>query len=175
MLGVWVERQVARLTDASMNQGLPPFLQGHATGLNSGFMGAQVTASALVAELRSKSAPASIQSVPTNANNQDVVTMGTIAARRACDAVTDVSRILAIQAMCVAQAMDLRMREDESVAFSVAARAVHAFVRENVAYLHEDRPLSGEIEALAERLRNGDAMRGVCTYDAEVAHAFRDF
>ena len=154
MLGVWCERQVARLTDASLNRGLPPFLQGEATGLNSGFMGAQVTASALVAELRAKSAPASIQSVPTNANNQDVVTMGTIAARRARDATLDVSRILAIQALCVAQAIDLRMREDDR-SFSAAARAVRDAVRASAPFLGEDRPLSAEIEALADRLIGG--------------------
>ena len=151
MLGVLAERQIARITDATLNKGLPPFLQGNATGLNSGFMGAQVTASALVAEMRAKSAPASIQSVPTNANNQDVVTMGTIAARRARDVVTDVSRILAIQAMCVAQAMELRQKEGGPT-FSAAALAIHAYVRDQIAFLDEDRPLSDEIEMLAGRL-----------------------
>lgn len=158
MIGVLSERQIARVTDASLNRGLPPFLQGRATGLNSGFMGAQVTASALVAEMRAKSAPASIQSVPTNANNQDVVTMGTIAARRARDAVTDVSRILAIQALCMAQAVDLRMREDDR-AFSAAARAVRGFVRGRSAFLDEDRPLSDEIEAIAAAIIDGQADR----------------
>lgn len=154
MLGVWAERQVARITDPLLNRGLPPFLQGNATGLNSGFMGAQVTASALVAELRAKSAPASIQSVPTNANNQDVVTMGTIAARRAGEAVTDAARILAIEAMCMAQAVELRARESDA-SFSQAARAVLAFAREHSAFLDEDGPLSGEIEAVAAELLDG--------------------
>jgi tyrosine ammonia-lyase len=154
MLGVWSERQVARVTDASLNRGLPPFLQGNATGLNSGFMGAQVTASALVAEIRAKSAPASIQSVPTNANNQDVVTMGTIAARRARDTVLDVSRILAIEALCLAQAIDLRQATDPAP-FGKAALAVHAAVRGVSPFLHDDRPLSAEIEAIADRLSDG--------------------
>jgi tyrosine ammonia-lyase len=101
--------------------------------------------------MRAKSAPASIQSVPTNANNQDVVTMGTIAARRARDVVTDVSRILAIQAMCVAQAVELRQK-DGGPAFSAAAIALHAYVRSQIAFLDEDRPLSDEIEMLASRL-----------------------
>lgn len=174
MLGVWSERQVARLTDASLNRGLPPFLQGNATGLNSGFMGAQVTASALVAEMRAKSAPASIQSVPTNANNQDVVTMGTIAARRARDVVTDVSRILAIQAMCVAQAIDLRSREDAR-AFSAAARGVHAFVRGRSPFLDDDRPLSAEIEVLAEALGNGAAERDACVSEPSIAVGLAGF
>ena len=154
MLGVWAERQVARVTDPLLNRGLPPFLQGNATGLNSGFMGAQVTASALVAELRAKSAPASIQSVPTNANNQDVVTMGTIAARRAGEAVADVARIHAIETLCTAQATELRAREND-LAFSPAARAVLCFARAHSAFLDEDRPLSSEIEAVATDLLDG--------------------
>lgn len=156
MLGVWTERQVARVTDPLLNIGLPPFLQGNATGLNSGFMGAQVTASALVAELRSKSAPACIQSVPTNANNQDVVTMGTIAARRAGEAMSDVARILAIGIMCVAQAVQLR-ECDGGPAFSAAARAVVATARAHSGFLDEDRPLGDEIEALAAALLDGEA------------------
>ena len=156
MLGVWAERQVARVTDASLSGGLPPFLQGNATGLNSGFMGAQVTASALVAELRAKSAPASIQSVPTNANNQDVVTMGTIAARRAGEGVADVARILAIGVLCVAQAVELRER-DGGAPFGPAARAVLALARARGPFLDEDRPLSGEIEAVAADLLAGAA------------------
>ncbi|MGI4730665.1 MAG: HAL/PAL/TAL family ammonia-lyase [Janthinobacterium lividum] len=160
MLGVWSERQTARLTDASLNAGLPPFLQGNATGLNSGFMGAQVTASALVAEMRAKSTPASIQSVPTNANNQDVVTMGTIAARRAGDALADTARILAIQAMGVAQAIDLRRREDNRP-FGVATSALHAAVRGISSFLDEDRSLSGEIEEIAAYLLSGGVERRI--------------
>jgi tyrosine ammonia-lyase len=174
MLGIWSERQIARITDVSMNKGLPPFLQGNATGLNSGFMGAQVTASALVAELRTKSAPASIQSVPTNANNQDVVTMGTIAARRARDTVLDVSRILAIQALCIAQAIDLRRREG-GPEFSAAAQVIHSLVRKEVRFLDEDRPLSDEIELVAVRLASLYAERHVKHYAQKVSAALEEF
>ncbi|MEM7701920.1 MAG: aromatic amino acid ammonia-lyase [Pseudomonadota bacterium] len=152
MVGVLAERQVARITDVTQNGGLPAFLQGKSTGLNSGFMGAQVTASALIGEIRAKSAPASIQSVPTNGNNQDVVTMGTIAARRARDVVKDVSRILAIEAMCLAQAIDLKLREDDSRAFLPASLAIRDIVREHSQFLEDDRPLSNEIESLADVL-----------------------
>jgi tyrosine ammonia-lyase len=174
MLGVFGERQIARITDVKLNNGLPPFLQGNATGLNSGMMGAQVTASALVAELRTKSAPASIQSVPTNANNQDVVTMGTIAARRARDVVIDVSRILAIEAICIAQAIDLRMREG-GAKFSAGACAVHAYVRENVDFLDDDRPLSGDIEKLATSLLSEHGERCVKQYSKIVSDALDKF
>ncbi|MEM6833792.1 MAG: aromatic amino acid ammonia-lyase [Pseudomonadota bacterium] len=145
MVAVLMERQIARITDVRQSEGLPAFLQGNQTGLHSGFMGAQVTASALVAEMRSKATPASIQSIPTNANNQDVVTMGTIAARKTSDVLEDVMRVVSIKALCVAQAMDLQ-RLDR---FSKAAKALHGFVRSSSPFLHEDRPLSGEIEGLA--------------------------
>jgi tyrosine ammonia-lyase len=151
-LAVWLERVVARVTDVALNRGLPAFLQGRATGLNSGFMGAQVTASALVAELRAGAGMASIQSVPTNANNQDVVSMGTIAARKVMAALDDAFRVGAIAAMVLAQAAELRGREDAR-GFSASTRALCRLVRGHSAFLAEDRPLSGEIERLATALR----------------------
>lgn len=154
MIAVLLERQIARVTDVTQSQGLPAFLQGRETGLNSGFMGAQVTASALVAEMRTKANPASIQSIPTNANNQDVVTMGTIAARRARDILEDVARVSAIHALCMAQALDLRKTEKDCLPFSACATALHGAIRNQSAFLAEDRPLSAEIEAVATALQS---------------------
>jgi tyrosine ammonia-lyase len=150
-LGILSERQLARLVDPAMNHGLPAFLQPYKTGLHSGFMGCQVTASALVAELRSQAIPASIQSIPTNANNQDVVSMGTIAARKCRNALDDLFRILAIQAMACAQAVDLETRDGEA-GFSPEALSLRDFVRRSSRFLHQDRPLGGEIETLASRM-----------------------
>ncbi|MGM0412140.1 MAG: HAL/PAL/TAL family ammonia-lyase [Pseudomonadota bacterium] len=152
---VHAERTLARLTDERRNDGLPPFLQGNQTGLNSGFMGAQVTASALVAELRTRAHPASIQSVPTNADNQDVVTMGTIAARKAADTLGMVEELLAIHALAIAQAVDLCGK----AGFSPASRALHATVRTTADFLGDDRPLQPAIASLAARLRDpGDPL-----------------
>jgi hypothetical protein len=81
-LAAWSERALARLVNPATSRGLPAFLHGGPPGLSSGLMGAQVTATALVAEMRSAAVPASIQTIPTNNDNQDVVTMGTIAARK---------------------------------------------------------------------------------------------
>ncbi|MEL6577131.1 MAG: aromatic amino acid ammonia-lyase, partial [Pseudomonadota bacterium] len=100
------ERQIARLTDERLNRGLPPFLQRGTPGLNSGLMGAQVTATALLAEMRTRAVPAAAQSISTNAANQDVVSMGTIAARNAALQLDDTARILAILALGVAQGID---------------------------------------------------------------------
>lgn len=150
------ERQIARITDPLLNGDLPAFLQPNRTGLHSGFMGAQVTASALLAEMRSNAIPASVQSVPTNGNNQDVVSMGTIAARKSRKTMDDLYAILAIQALICAQAKDLTGDEKK---WSAAGDAVHRLVRDVSPKLEADRPLSGCISRVADKLRNTHAER----------------
>ncbi len=140
------ERQIARLTDPALNGPYPAFLQARTTGLHSGFMGAQVTASALLAELRAKAVPASIQSIPTNGNNQDVVPLGTIAARRAGEALEDTTRIAAILLLCIAQAADL---SKDGPPLSAKTRNLADAVRRYSAFLDADRPLSGDIATVA--------------------------
>ena len=151
-LAVHTERMIARLTDENQNGGLPAFLQGTDTGLNSGLMGAQVSASAIAAELRSLAHPASIQSVPTNANNQDVVTMGTIAARKTADALIQVHELQAIGALTMAQGMDLL----DNDGFSPASVALRDWVRELSPPITIDRPLYKDIDRVAQALR-GDS------------------
>ncbi len=146
-LAVHAERRIARLSNVRLNQGLPAFLQPLDTGLNSGFMGAQVTASALLAEMRTQAVPASIQSIPTNGDNQDVVTMGTIGARRTAHLISLLERLLAIDALMVAQALELR---GETVHRSDPVDQLHSWVRGHAPALETDRALSGEIEHLAE-------------------------
>lgn len=151
------ERQIARLTDERLNGGLPAFLHRGAPGLNSGFMGAQVTATALLAEMRSNAVPASIQSISTNGANQDVVSMGTIAARKCAAHLDDAARIAAILALAVAQGVDIVAAGEGGGAgageagagFSEATRALAAEVRRISPPLERDRPLSDEIEAVA--------------------------
>ena len=152
-LAVHAERAIARTCDPLRNRGLPAFLHSAPSGLNSGFMGAQVTASALVAEMRTLATPASIQSISTNADNQDVVPMGTIAACK-CDRLLKLlSLVLAIEAMVLADAFDLRAEgAGGAAAFAPAARELVASVRERVPRLDGDRPLSREIDALASLL-----------------------
>jgi tyrosine ammonia-lyase len=152
-LGVHAERCIARICDPTLNGGLPPFLQQGPTGLNSGLMGAQVTASALVAEMRVNALPAAIQSIPTNNNNQDVVSMGTIAARKTGKLVDYVWHILAIEAMAYSQALDL-MPKDEVKNFSQSSRQIAERVREISPFIDKDRPLSPEIIAAATQLQN---------------------
>jgi tyrosine ammonia-lyase len=150
-LAVLSERQIARVTDESLS-GLPAFLQPNETGMHSGLMGAQVTASALLAEIRTRSIPASIQSIPTNANNQDVVSMGTIAARKCRDILGDVSAILAVQLIALAQAIDIIGIEK---GFSPQAQKLYAAVRRHSAFVKADRPLFKDIEILSKNLLFG--------------------
>lgn len=147
-MAVIAERQIARINDTARNGELPPFLRGSDQGYQSGFMGAQVTASSLLAELRSQAVPASIQAVPTNADNQDINTMGTLAARKVDEALDRLFEILAIEAMSVAQGMQLCGVES----FSVATRHLHDRVRRLSPALDRDRPLSEEIAILAADL-----------------------
>ncbi|MEQ6885018.1 aromatic amino acid ammonia-lyase [Salicola sp. Rm-C-2C1-2] len=150
-LAVHAERRIARLANPRLNQGLPAFLQGSDTGLQSGFMGAQVTASALLAEMRTQATPASIQSIPTNGDNQDVVTMGTIGARRTYHLLSLLYRLLAIDALMAVQALELRA--DDSL-LSTATRQMMAWVRDRSPPLTNDRALSEDIEKTAESMRS---------------------
>lgn len=151
-LAVHSERRLARLTDPQQNGDLPAFVRGNDNGLHSGFMGAQVTATALVAELRTHAQPASIQSIPTNANNQDVVTMGTIAARRGHYSLDRLSEILAIETMALVQAYELK--GGASAGFSNSSRELAEWTRVRVAALGDDRPLSEDIQCLAGALND---------------------
>src|ERR1700687_1006221 len=106
-LGVMSERRVARLLDATLNGGLPPFLIRDGAGLRSGLMGLQYCASAMAADNAVLATPTSVQSVPTNANNQDIVSMGMVAARHARQVIDNVERIVAIELLCATPALDL--------------------------------------------------------------------
>lgn len=156
-----IERTIARVTDPARSEGLPAMLQEREPGLQSGLMGAQVTATAILAEMRTRTIPAGTQSISTNAANQDVVTMGTIAARTAAWQVERLWELLAIQGIAMAQAAELRERAAGSAApggsrFSPASRRLVAAVRRVVPALENDRALSDDISRLADAMRRGE-------------------
>jgi histidine ammonia-lyase/tyrosine ammonia-lyase len=151
-VGVISERRLNRLLNPHLNRALPEFLVAKQPGLRCGFAGAQYPATALVAENRTLCSPASIQSVPANGDNQDVVSMGLIAARTAKKIVDNTSYILAIELLAACQAVDLI---GGGAKLSAAGRAVHEFLRESVPSLDEDRYMSDEIEVVAELVRKG--------------------
>ena len=107
-LALLADRQLERLVNWRYSLGLPPLLAGGAPGLNTGFGGAQLLATSLAAEARLLGTPASIQTIPTNANNQDVVSMGCIAARMTRTALPLMWKLVAIEALALAQAADAR-------------------------------------------------------------------
>ncbi|GAA0547269.1 tyrosine 2,3-aminomutase [Actinomadura livida] len=150
-LGVLSERRTNRLLNRYLSGGLPEFLVAGDTGLNSGFAGAQYPATALVAENRTIG-PASIQSVPSNGDNQDVVSMGLIAARNARRVLANNQVILAVELLAAVQAVDLSGRRD---LLGPAARAAYDHVRSLVPTLDGDRYMADEIELVAAELAAG--------------------
>jgi histidine ammonia-lyase len=145
------ERRIDRLVHPDMNQGLPPFLTRDA-GVNSGFMMAQVTAASLASECKVLSHPASVDTIPTDGNKEDVVPMAMAAAWKLRRVVRNVRYVLAIELMCGAQGIDYRhpLKPGRGVA------QVHAAVRKIVAPLERDRVLSTDIERLAAAIMNDE-------------------
>jgi len=144
------ERRIDRLVHPDLNQGMPPFLSPDA-GVNSGFMIAQVTAAALASECKVLSHPASVDTIPTDGNKEDVVPMAMGAAWKARRVLRNLENVLAIELMCGAQGIDFRA----PLKPGTGVRAAHARVRELVAPLGKDRVLSADIEALKAAVAGG--------------------
>jgi len=149
-LGVMSERRLARLLDPQLSRGLPAFLAGEDDS-SSGFMGLQFCSSSMAADNAVLAAPASVRSVPTNANNQDVVSMGMVAARQAARVLDNVERMVAIELLCAAQALDVRGSDSAGA----GTRAAHRAIREHVSVLREDRPLRSDVEAICGLIASG--------------------
>jgi histidine ammonia-lyase len=145
------ERRIDRLVNPDLNQGLPPFLTSDA-GVNSGFMMAQVTAAALASECKVLSHPASVDTIPTDGNKEDVVPMAMAAAWKLRRVVRNVRYVLAVELMCAAQGIDYRapLKPGRGV-----VRA-HEAVRQLVAPLARDRSFSPDVERLAQAIANDE-------------------
>jgi histidine ammonia-lyase len=144
--GAIAERRTDRLLDASRSHGLPPFL-AEDPGVNSGLMLAQYTQAAMVAENRRLAAPASVDSVPTSAMQEDHVSMAWGAARKLRAALANLSRILAVELVCAARGLDLRAPLEPGPGTAAALAALRA----EIPGPGPDRWLSPELKA-AERL-----------------------
>ncbi len=143
------ERRVATLLDHAKS-GLDGFLTPEG-GLNSGFMMAQVTAAALVAENKVLAHPASVDSIPTSADQEDHVSMGMHAARKAVEILENLEHVLAIELLCCVQALDMRA----PLAPSAMTAAVRDLLRKQVDYWSEDRLMHTDIEKARALLRSG--------------------
>jgi histidine ammonia-lyase len=157
-VGAIAERRTDRMLDASRSQGLPPFLAPEA-GVNSGFMIAQYTQAAMVAENRRLAAPASVGSLPTSAMQEDHVSMGWGAARKLRTALGNLTRIVAVELACAARALELRAPLRPG-AGTGAARAV---VRERIAGAGPDSWLAPDLAAAEELVASGAVLDAVET------------
>jgi histidine ammonia-lyase len=148
-IGALAERRIALLTDQHMG-GLPPFLVPD-PGLNSGFMIAHVTAAALASENKSLAHPASVDSLPTSANQEDHVSMATFAARRLAEMAENTGTIVAIELLAAAQGLDLRA----PLKSSPALEAAKAELRRTVAFWDRDRAMAPDIAAAKALVQSG--------------------
>lgn len=143
------ERRTFRLLSPSLNHGLPAFLTPEA-GRASGYMVAQYTAAALLAELRALAHPVSLDNVPTSDNQEDHVSMGMTAALLALRACARAETVVAIETLCAAQGLETGTRRPGH-----GVARLHALVREQVPPLEEDRPPAPDIESVRELVASG--------------------
>jgi len=154
------ERRSDRLVNPVLS-GLEPFLVRE-SGLHSGYMIAQVTAAALVSELKTLAHPASVDTIPTSANREDHVSMSMAAALKAERALELASRVVAVETLLACQAIDLLA----PLTTSPALAGVHAYVRSRIPMLVQDRPPSPDIEWIARMIGDGSLERA-CAADVK--------
>jgi tyrosine ammonia-lyase len=154
-IALLAERQIERLVNWRYSRGLPPMLAGGTPGLNSGFAGAQLLATSLAAEARLLGTPASIQTISTNANNQDVVSMGLHAAKMTRAVLPLCWKILAIETLALAQAADLRGKNVTGKDY----KKLHDLIREVSPKLENDRPLAEDILRVTDLLQSEAAQK----------------
>ena len=157
------ERRIERLVNPMLS-GLPAFLVSDG-GLNSGFMIAQYTAAALVSENKVLAHPASVDSIPTSANKEDHVSMGTIAARKGREIVANTENVIGIELLCAAQALDLftNLKPGEGTL------AAYQAIRRVIPHLDTDRFLAPDIDAMRELMRSGAILAAVEAQVGELA------
>jgi histidine ammonia-lyase len=147
------ERRIERMLNPALSNGLPAFLTEDG-GLNSGFMIAQYVAASLVSEDKVLAHPASADSIPTSAGQEDHVSMGATSAVHLWHVCGNVERVLGIELLCAAQGVDFLAPKRPGPAI----RAAHAAVRELSPHLGTDRSLAAEIDAVAGRIRDGSLL-----------------
>jgi histidine ammonia-lyase len=144
------ERRTERLVNPDLSEGLKPFLV-ESGGLNSGFMIAQYAAAALVSENKVLAHPASVDSIPTSANQEDHNSMGSISALKVAQVLENARHVVAIEALCAAQALDFK----HPLKAGRGSAAAHAAIRKAIPTLARDRVLSDDIRKMAHLLQAG--------------------
>jgi histidine ammonia-lyase len=158
------ERRVERLVNPNLSGGLPAFLTSDG-GLNSGFMIPQYVAASLVSENKVLCHPASVDSIPTSAGQEDHVSMGNAAGLKAWQVLANSERALAIELLAGAQGVEFLAPLEPGA----GVRATHAFVRSLSPRLGDDRPLAPDIETVAESIRDGSLIGAVEVEIGELA------
>ena len=158
------ERRTDRFLDRSRNQGLPPFL-AHEVGVDSGLMIAQYTAAGIVSELKRLAVPASVDSIPSSAMQEDHVSMGWAAARKLRRSIDGLSRVLAIELLTAARGLALRAPLQPGA----ATGAVMRIVNEASGGPGQDRYLSPEIEAVVELVQGGRVLAAASAETGQLA------
>lgn len=158
-IGNICERRIARLTDEKLSGGLPPFLlkKSSEEGVSSGFMIAQCTAASLAAENRCLSNPSSVNSIPTSANQEDHVSMGVTAARKAKEILKNTEHVVAIELLCAAQGLEFRGVNNAGIGTLEAYR----LIRKVAPSLEEDTELSPLIEAVASLVHKAELVDAI--------------
>ncbi len=159
------ERRTDRFLDKARNHGLPPFL-AHDPGVDSGHMIAQYTQAAIVSEMKRLANPASVDSIPSSAMQEDHVSMGWSAARKLRRSVDGLTRVVAIEVLTAARALDLRAPLTPSPATAAVVRLLRGSGIEGPG---PDRHLSPEIEAAVELVRSGAVLSSVEAVIGELA------
>ncbi len=151
-IGVVSDRRVDRFMDEAHSTGLPPFLCKEDTGVRMGLMGGQFMTTSLVAENRTLAVPASIQSITSTADFQDIVSFGLIAGRKTRKIVENTNHILSFELLCAAQAADQRGIDR----LSPAGKIMHKAVRETLDYMDKDKVYIDDLEDLKARIESGE-------------------
>ncbi|HVO77211.1 MAG TPA: histidine ammonia-lyase [Candidatus Bathyarchaeia archaeon] len=150
------ERRTNRLMNPALSAGLPDFLV-EGKGLNSGLMGAQITAAALVSENKVLAHPGSVDSIPVAADTEDHVSMGAVSVRKLRDICSNVTGVVAIEMLSAAQALDFRSAKKAGA----GVRTAHRIIRGAVEHLTDDRILHPDIMRVALLIASGEIVRAV--------------
>jgi histidine ammonia-lyase len=153
------ERRIERLVNPALSEGLPAFLSVDG-GLNSGFMIVQYAAAALVSENKVLAHPASVDSIPSSANQEDHVSMGTIAARKARDITDNATRVLAMELVAACQAIDLSKRS-QGKKLGKGTKAAYDAVRAAVTKVEKDRVMYFDFDKIVSLIKDGSILKAV--------------
>ncbi|HIX65698.1 MAG TPA: histidine ammonia-lyase [Candidatus Anaerotruncus excrementipullorum] len=152
------ERRIERMVNAALSNGLSRFLTVNG-GVNSGFMIVQYAAASMASENKVLAHPASVDSIPSSANQEDFVSMGTTAARKAGPILENTRSVLAYELLTACQAIDLRRQSGEyGTGLSPVGEAVFSHVRQKVAFMAEDRELWPDIRQVEAMVRSGELL-----------------